>query len=152
MDGACWVCFCCWHSPVEDMNVRSFWVRAMKCMCAQTRPQFIFSFERVLGEWSQNDVISKAKIPSTGKNLLRGESNPWRYSLQDCKPNTLTTNYSEPWSYLPTSSNHNASYWHWRPSAYHHQSNASTLVAQVRQVKTSNPPHNHQGTQTKQKG
>ena len=27
--------------------------RAMKCMCAKTRPRFILSSERVLGEWSQ---------------------------------------------------------------------------------------------------
>ena len=47
--GACWVCFCCRHSPVLDMNVRIFWVCAMKCMCAQTRPWFTLSSERVLG-------------------------------------------------------------------------------------------------------
>ena len=29
------------------MNVRIFWVRAKKCMCAQTRPRFILSSERV---------------------------------------------------------------------------------------------------------
>ena len=29
------------------MNVGIFWVRAMKCMCAQTRPWFILSSERV---------------------------------------------------------------------------------------------------------
>ena len=31
------------------MNVRIFWVRAMKCMYAQTRPRFILSSEGVLG-------------------------------------------------------------------------------------------------------
>ena len=30
------------------MNVRIFWVRAMKCMCAQTRPRFILSSEGVV--------------------------------------------------------------------------------------------------------
>ena len=54
MDGACWVCFCCQHSPVCGMNVRIFGVHAMECMCAQTRSQFILSSERVLGGWSQN--------------------------------------------------------------------------------------------------
>ena len=41
---------------------------AMKCMCAQTRPWFILSSERVLGEngvWTH--VNSKGKIPWTGK-------------------------------------------------------------------------------------
>ena len=50
------------------MNVRIFWVCAMKCMCAQTRPRFILSFERVFwgnGVWTH--VYSKGKIPSTGK-------------------------------------------------------------------------------------
>ena len=54
MDGARWVCFCCQHSPVWDMNVWIFWVCAMECMWAQTRPWFILSSERVLGKWSQN--------------------------------------------------------------------------------------------------
>ena len=49
MDGACWVCFCCRHSPFKDMNIRIFWVCAMKCMCAQTRPRFILSSEGVFG-------------------------------------------------------------------------------------------------------
>ena len=50
------------------MNVRIFWVRAMECMCAQTRPRFILSSERVFwgnGVWTH--VNSKRKIPSTGK-------------------------------------------------------------------------------------
>ena len=50
------------------MNVRIFWVRAMKCMCAQTRPRFILSSEGVFwgnGVWTH--VNSKGKIPSTGK-------------------------------------------------------------------------------------
>ena len=35
---------------VEDMNVRILLVLVMECMCAQTRPWFIFSSRRVLGE------------------------------------------------------------------------------------------------------
>ena len=54
VDGACWECFCCWYSPIKDMDVRIFGVRMVECICAQTRPQFILSSERVLGEWSQN--------------------------------------------------------------------------------------------------
>ena len=48
------------------MNVRIFWVRAMKCMYAQTRPRFILSSEGVFGGngvWTH--VNSKGKIPST---------------------------------------------------------------------------------------
>ena len=56
LDGACWVCFYCQHSPVQDINVRIFWVCAMECMCALTRPQFKHSFERVWVEWSQNPL------------------------------------------------------------------------------------------------
>ena len=45
------VFFCCQHSPVMDMDVRIFWVRAMKCMCAQTRPQFILSLNECYGNF-----------------------------------------------------------------------------------------------------
>ena len=37
------------------MNVRIFWVRAMKCMCAQTRPRFILS---VLLRWLFSQLLS----------------------------------------------------------------------------------------------
>ena len=50
---------------------QDLWVRAMKCMCAQTGPRFILSSERVFwgnGVWTH--VNSKGKIPSTRK-LLR---------------------------------------------------------------------------------
>ena len=65
MDGACWVCFCCRHSPVQDTNVRIFWVRAMECMCAQTRPRFILSSTRVLGNGVRTQANSMGKTPST---------------------------------------------------------------------------------------
>ena len=45
------------------MNVRIFWVRAMKCMYAQTRPRFILSTEGVfLGNGVWTHVNSKGKI------------------------------------------------------------------------------------------
>ena len=94
MDGAWWVCFCCRHSPVQDMNVKIFWVHAMECICAKTRLWFIVSSERIFGEWSQNPFYSKDKIPSTsstGKILLRGGSKQSRCIKQDSKPNTLPT-------------------------------------------------------------
>ena len=46
------------------MNVRIFWVHAMECMCAQTRPRFINSSERVIGKGVRSHVNSKGKIPS----------------------------------------------------------------------------------------
>ena len=49
------------------MNVRIFWVRAMECMCAQSRPRFILSPERVLGQWIQKPCEFQGKIPSTGE-------------------------------------------------------------------------------------
>ena len=49
------------------MNVGIFWVRAMKCMCAQSRPRFILSSERVFGEWSLNPCLLQGKNPSSGK-------------------------------------------------------------------------------------
>ena len=38
----------------------------MECMCAQTRPRFILSSERVLGEWSKNPCnfqLQKSPLP-----------------------------------------------------------------------------------------
>ena len=67
MDGACWVCFCCQHSSVKDMNVRIFWVHAMECTCAQARP-FILSSESVFGECSQNPCSLQGKNPLYLKN------------------------------------------------------------------------------------
>ena len=53
MDGACCVSltslihiFCYQRLPILVVNVRTFWVRAMVCMCAQTRPWSILSPER----------------------------------------------------------------------------------------------------------
>ena len=36
------------------MNISIFWICVMECMCAQARPQFMLSSERVWGYWSQN--------------------------------------------------------------------------------------------------
>ena len=44
MDGACWMYFCCQHSPVQDMNVRIF--------------QFMLSSERVWGKWSLEPMLT----------------------------------------------------------------------------------------------
>ena len=81
MDGACWVCFCRRYSPVKDMNVRIFWVRAMECLFAQTRPRFILSPERVLGEWSQNSCYLQGKHP-----LCRKKNSPEENRTHDAAP------------------------------------------------------------------
>ena len=88
----------------------------MHNICAYTRPRFILSSERVVllcfvfvlfflfcfvfvvggggGGGVRTYVNSKGKIPSTGKILLRGGSNPRRCIKQDREPKTLPTSYS----------------------------------------------------------
>ena len=50
------------------MNVRTFGVRAMECMCALTRPRSILSSERVWGEGV--GVESELMLTPRGKALL----------------------------------------------------------------------------------
>ena len=67
------------------MNVIIFWVRAMKCMCAQTKPWFILSSESFGGDGVWTHINSKGKIPSTGKFIQRRiEPAP----LRTASPNT----------------------------------------------------------------
>ena len=74
------------------MNVRIFWVCAMECMNAQTRPPFIPSSKRVLG--NRTHVNSKGQIPSTGGSVkdwthaaASGRTaSPTRYPLSYCGP------------------------------------------------------------------
>ena len=54
------------------MDVRIFWACVMECVCAQTRPPFILSSERVFGEWSQNPCQLQ------GKNRLYQKNSPQR--------------------------------------------------------------------------
>ena len=58
------------------MNVRIFWVRAMKCMCAQTRPRFILSSERVLGGMEFEPMLTPREKSPLPENVPRGGSNP----------------------------------------------------------------------------
>ena len=60
------------------MNVRIFWVRAMKCMCAQTRPRFILSSERVLGGMEFEPMLTPREKSPLPENVPRGGSNPRR--------------------------------------------------------------------------
>ena len=49
-----------------------------------------------LGTGVRTHANSKGKIPSTGKNFLRGGLNPWRCIKQDSEPTTLPTSYCGP--------------------------------------------------------
>ena len=76
------------------MNVRIFWVCAMKCMCAQTRPRFILSSKRVfLGMEFEPMLTPREKSPLL-ENFPRGGSNPWHCGQ---RAQTLPTSYSGPW-------------------------------------------------------
>ena len=52
--------------------------------------------KQFLGNGVQTHINSKGKIPSTGKNLLRGGWNPQHCIKQDSEPNTLPTSYWRP--------------------------------------------------------
>ena len=54
------------------------------------------------GNGVRTHVNFKGKIPSTGKLLSRGVSNPLRCIKQDSEPNTLPVSYSGPIPYLKT--------------------------------------------------
>ena len=58
------------------MNVRIFWVRAMKCMCAQTRPRFILSSEGVFGGMEFKPMLTPREKSPLLENVPRGGSNP----------------------------------------------------------------------------
>ena len=65
----------------------------MKCMCAQTRPQFILSSERVLGGMEFEPMLTPREKSHLPENFPRGESNP-----RSCgqRVQTLPTSYSGP--------------------------------------------------------
>ena len=60
------------------MNVRIFWVHAMKCMCAQTRPRFILSSEGVLGGMEFEPMLPPREKSPLPENVPSGGSNPRR--------------------------------------------------------------------------
>ena len=66
----------------------------MECMCAQTRPRFTLSSERVLREWSQNPCELQGEDPLYQR--FRGGWNPRRCIMQDREPNTLPTELFRP--------------------------------------------------------
>ena len=60
------------------MNVRIFWVRAMKCMYAQTRPRFILSSQGVFGGMEFEPMFTPREKSPLSENVPRGGSNPRR--------------------------------------------------------------------------
>ena len=60
------------------MNVSIFWVRAMKCMCAQTRPWFILSSEGVFGGMEFEPMLTPREKSPVPENVPRGGLNPRR--------------------------------------------------------------------------
>ena len=74
------------------MNVRIFWVCAIKCMRAQTGTRFILSSEFVRNG-VRTHVNSNGKIPSTGR--LQGGSNLWCCTyIDDFLKYTVNTGFS----------------------------------------------------------
>ena len=59
------------------MNIRIFWVRAMKCMCVRTRPRFILSSEGVLGGMEFEPMLTPREKSPLPENVPWGGSNPW---------------------------------------------------------------------------
>ena len=79
------------------MNVRIFWVRAMKCMCAQTRPRFILSSEGVFGGMEFEPMLTpreKSPLPK-----MSPEEDQTRDAV-DSEPKHYQLSYSGPLLYF----------------------------------------------------
>ena len=84
------------------MNVRIFWVRAMKCTCAQTRPRFILSSERVLGGMEFEPMLTPREkspqpeiSPEEDRTRDTVDSEPKHY--QWAKPWSKNNSMTVPW-------------------------------------------------------
>ena len=84
------------------MNVRIFWVRAMKCMCAQTRPRFILSSERVFGGMEFEPMFTPREKSPVPENFPRGGLNPWRCGQRAQALPTELFRPPSPYSHIPT--------------------------------------------------
>ena len=65
----------------------------MKCMCAQTRPRFILSSERVFGGMEFEPMLTPKEKSPLPEDVPRGGSNPRRCGQ---RAQTLPTSYSGP--------------------------------------------------------
>ena len=71
----------------------------MKCMCAQTKPRFIFSSERVFWGMEFEPMLTPREKSPLPENVPRGGSNPRRWTVSPNTTNELfrppeTTNWS----------------------------------------------------------
>ena len=72
----------------------------MKCMCAQTRPWFILSSERVSGGMEFEPTLTPREKSPLPQNFPRGGSNPRRCGQ---RAQTLSASYSGPHTLIPKS-------------------------------------------------
>ena len=96
MDGACWVCFCCRHSPVLSRtwlsgSFESVWWNA----CVHKLDLGLYSHvKEFVRNGVRNHGISKGKIPSTG-----GSQEGWTHdtaSRRTVSPTLNRLSYSSP--------------------------------------------------------
>ena len=89
------------------MNVRIFWVRAMKWMYAQTWPRFILSSEGVFGGMEIEPMLTpreKSPLPKMSPEEDR------THDAVDSEPKHYQLSYSGPGM---DSENENLQHWHW---------------------------------------
>ena len=89
------------------MDVRIFWVCAMKCMCAQTRPRFILSSEGVFGGMEFEPMLTPReksplpkKSPEEDRTLDAVDSELKHYQLSYSGPPVLYLTFSPPLLFL----------------------------------------------------
>ena len=109
------------------MNVRIFWVRAMKCMCAQTRSRIILSSERVFGGMEFEPMLTpreKSPLPK-----MSPEEDRTRNAV-DSEPKHYQLSYSGPdYYYYNNKSNVHSTVRHlWYPYSAVHSHVAHTQL------------------------
>ena len=82
------------------MNVRIFWVRAMECMCAQTRPRFILSSENIWGIVREPMLTPRKKSPLPEKSSPEEDRTHNAASHRTASPTLYQLSYSGPYRML----------------------------------------------------
>ena len=104
--------FCCWHSPVWDMNVRIFWGCTMDRKCAQIRPRFILSCEKSLG-----GMESEAMLTPREKSPLPEKFSPEEDQTHDtASSRTASPTHCQP--AIPAPVADWTVSWHWAKQSY----------------------------------
>ena len=96
VDGACWaVCFCCWSSPIWDINVMIFWVCVMEYMCVRQDICLHCHLKKL------QRVESKSMLTLRGKSPQCDSSKKgWTHDAASCRITCLShyqLNYSGLW-------------------------------------------------------